>query len=89
MTITLTPHTETLLKEQAGRLGQDTETLTEMLLRTALEEADRDFQQTCQAIADGLADVQAGRTLPYEQVLSEWEADKTSHHRDGAIGHPG
>ena len=83
MTITLSPQTEALLKEQAGRLGEDAGTLADTLLQSALEEAARDFEETGQAIAEGLADVEAGRTVPFEQILAEWEADKAARRAGG------
>jgi predicted transcriptional regulator len=87
MTVTLSPRTETLLQEQSGRLGQDKHTLADMLLQQALEEAALDYEETCQAIAEGLADMEAGRTVSFEEVRAKWEAQKVarrSQTRDAA-----
>lgn len=63
MTITLSPQTETLLKEQAEHLGQDADTLADELLQSALEGVARDFEESCAAIAEGFTDIEAGRTV--------------------------
>jgi predicted transcriptional regulator len=87
MTVTLSPRTETLLQEQSGRFGQDKDTLADMLLQQALEEATLDYEETCQAIAEGLADMEACRTVSFEEVRAKWEAQKAarrSQTRDAA-----
>ena len=83
MTVTLSPHTGALLQEQSGRFGQDTDTLADALLQQALEDAARDYEETCQAIAEGLAQVEAGQTISFEEVRAQWEADKAVR-RSGA-----
>jgi predicted transcriptional regulator len=74
MTITLSPQTETLLQEQAERLGQDATTLADTLLQRALEDAARDFEESCAAIAEGFADIEAGRTVSLEEARAQFEA---------------
>ena len=74
MTVTLSPQTEALLHEQSGRFGTDT--LADALLQQALEDEAMDYEETCQAIAEGLADMDAGRTIPFEEVRAQWEAEK-------------
>ncbi len=76
MTITISPQTEAMLQEQSGRFGQDRDTLADALLQQALEDAARDYEETCQVIAEGLADMDAGRTIPFEEVRAQWEAEK-------------
>ena len=76
MTITLSSTTEALLQEQAGRFGQDRDTLADALLQQALEDAALDYEETCQAIAEGFADIDAGCTVPFEKVRAQWEAQK-------------
>lgn len=66
MTVTLRPQTQALLQEQAGCLGQKADALADALLLSALRTAREDYEETCQAIAEGLADVEAGRTVPFE-----------------------
>ncbi len=83
MTVTLSPRTETLLQEQSGRFGQDTDMLADTLLQQALEDAARDYEETCQAIADGFAQVEAGQTVSFEEVRAQWEAEKAAR-RSGA-----
>lgn len=78
MTVTLSSTTEALLQEQAGRFGQDTDTLADALLQQSLEDAARDYEETCQAIAEGFADIDAGRTVPFEEVRAQWEAQKAA-----------
>lgn len=87
MTITISPRTGAMLQEQSGHFGQDTDTLADALLQKALEDAARDYEETCQAIAEGLAAMEAGRTVPFEEVRAQWEAQKAarrSQTRDAA-----
>ena len=51
-TVTLSPQTETLLQEHAELMGQ---------------EAGK-YEETCQAIAEGFADIDAGRTVSFEEA---------------------
>ena len=78
MTVTLSPQTGALLQEQSGRFGQGTDALADALLQQALEDAARDYEETCQAIAQGLADVEAGRTISFEEALARREAQKAA-----------
>ena len=68
MTLTLRPETEARLREQAERLGQDVDSLADALLKDALEEAAREYDETCRAIEEGLADLEAGRTVSFDEV---------------------
>jgi len=81
MTITLSPQTETMLKEQAGRLGQDADAYAAALLQDVLEEAARDFEESCAAIAESLADIEAGRTYSLEEVRAQFEAEREERRR--------
>ena len=71
MTITISPKTEILLKEQAARAGQDTNSLADKLLTELLEAEANDFEETCAGIEEGLADAEAGRVTSLEQVVAE------------------
>jgi hypothetical protein len=55
MTITLAPQTEAKLKEMATREGRDENTLADALLAEVLEEANRDFEEACEAVSESLA----------------------------------
>ncbi len=78
MVVTISPQTETLLQEQAERLGQQADTLADRLLLDALQAGDEDYAETCQAIAEGLTDVDAGRTTSFEDAREQWEARKAA-----------
>ena len=78
MTITISPQTEAMLQEQSGRYGQDKDTLADSLLQQVLEDAARDYEETCQAIAEGFADIDAGRTISFEEALARREAQKVA-----------
>jgi predicted transcriptional regulator len=75
MTIRLSDHTEALLKERADRTGESADMLADMLLREALEAdtGERD-EAAVAAIAEGLADVDAGRTVPFEEAFRRTSA---------------
>lgn len=68
MTLTLNPQTETLLQKQAGLRGQEAQDFADALLLDALEAAELDYEETCQAIAEGFADIDAGRTVSFEEA---------------------
>ena len=78
MTLTLSPQTETLLQKQAGLRGQEAQDFADALLLDALEADELDYEETCQAIAEGLADIDAGRTISFEEVRGRWEAEKAA-----------
>lgn len=78
MVVTLSPQTQALLQEQAGRLGQKADALADALLLSALRTVSADYEETCQAIAEGLADIDAGRTVSFEEARAQWERQKAS-----------
>ena len=78
MTVTLSPRTEMLLSEQAQRTGQDTNSLADALLQDVLTDAARDYTDTVKAISEGLADVEAGRTVSFADARANWEAQKAA-----------
>jgi len=78
MTILISSQTETLLQEQAGRLGQDADSLADTLLREVLEMEAREFEETCTTIVEGLADIEADRTVSFEDARTAWEAEKAA-----------
>ena len=76
MTVTIARETESRLREEAERTGQDVDALADALLLEALAQASRDYEETCAAIAEGLADLEAGRTVSFEEARAAWEAQK-------------
>ncbi len=80
MTLTLSPQTETLLQRQAGLLGEEPDLLADAILQQALEEAARDYEETCQGIAEGFADIDAGRTVSVEEAWAGREARRAERH---------
>jgi hypothetical protein len=83
MTITLSPQTEALLKEQAGRLGQDADTLADRLLHGALMEAARDFEESCAAIAEALESDPAN-DISFEEYQAQFEAEREARRQKRA-----
>jgi len=71
MTITLSAQTEALLKEQAGRLGEDADTLADVLLQSALEEAVHDFEEAVEGIRRGLEAAATGDEMPFEEYVAQ------------------
>lgn len=88
MTITLSPQTETLLREQAAALGKDADTLANSLLQNALEDAARDFEESCAAIAEGFADIEAGQTVSLEEARAQFEARRAERRRQREASAP-
>ena len=74
MTITLSQQTGMLLQEMAQLWDWDAEELAEALLLEALEARQQEYEKSCQAIAEGLADLDAGRTVSFEEAWVGREA---------------
>ena len=88
MTIALSPRTETLLREHAARLDPDTyadhaalSSLADELIRESLEWHAQDFEEACAAIAEGLADGEAGREISFDEYRAQWEAEKAARRK--------
>ena len=82
MTITLTPETETRLRERAERDGQDANALADTLLADALmsdpdELTAEEVAQMRAGIRQGMADCEAGRAQP----VAEWASGLRTTHR--------
>jgi predicted transcriptional regulator len=60
------------LEEFARRRGKSTADALDDVLAEYLEWEREDYQETVQAIHQGLEDVKAGRTKPAEQFLDEF-----------------
>ena len=80
MTVTISPRTETLLTEQASRTGQDAGRLADILLQQVLEEATRDFEEACAAIAEALAS-DPREDISLEQYQAQFEAKRNARPR--------
>ena len=46
------------------------------------EDAAHDYKETCAAIAEGLADMEAGRTVAFEDARAVWEAQKAARRHE-------
>lgn len=82
MVVNISPQTQALLQEQAGRLGQKEDALADELLLSALHAVSADYEETCQAITEGLADIEAGRTVSFEDARAQWEHQKAVRAQD-------
>lgn len=74
---TLDLETESLLKAQAGRLGQDADTLAASLRRDILERVDHDFDDSCAAVAEALASDPAD-DISLEDYRAQFEAARVA-----------
>lgn len=68
MIIPLSSQTEALLRKPAGRLNQDADLLADTLLQSALEEAERDYEEAVEGIRRGLEAGAAGDEMPFRGV---------------------
>lgn len=84
MIITISPEVETMLRSQAEREGQNAGAYANALLLDVLEEAERDFEDACAAIAEGLADIEGKRDVPFEEVRAQFEAEREARRRKRA-----
>ncbi len=53
---------------------------TQELLRDQAEQRAswKEHEETCQAITEGLADIDAGRTVSFEEARAHWEQQKAA-----------
>ena len=87
MTITLAPQTETKLRELADREGQDVNALVDVLLATSVEVAERDFEESCAAIASSLAsDPKLDVSVEDYQARFELEREARRRNQSGRTG---
>ena len=80
MTITLAPQTEAKLKEMASREGRDVDALVAAVLAAVVEAADRDFEESCDAITEAL-DGDPKHDMPFEVYRAQFEAERESRRR--------
>ena len=81
MTVSISSQTQELLREQAGRLGEKPDALADTLLLEALRASQEEYEEMCQAISEGLADIDAGRTVSFEEARAQWEQQKAARAR--------
>lgn len=85
MTITLSSQTEALLKEQAGRIGQDADALADNLLQNILMSEASDFENSCAAISEELASDPAN-DISLAEYRAQFETERIArrHERNTA-----
>jgi hypothetical protein len=71
MTVTLSPKTEVLLREQAAREGKDVDALADALIGAALTWESWDKEETMAAIQRSLDDFDAGRYRSFDEFATE------------------
>jgi predicted transcriptional regulator len=71
ITLDLAPEVLSRLNEKAAREGQDAETIAAHLLTEALEWEAQDRSEAIEGIRRGLADFEAGRFRPLDEVITE------------------
>jgi predicted transcriptional regulator len=69
--VPLKPERKAQLDDYAQRHGQDAATALDDALATYLDWERQDYQEAVEAIRQGYADIQAGRTQPAEEVFEE------------------
>jgi len=69
--VPLKPERKAQLDEYAERRGQDAATALDEALAAYLEWERQDFEQAVQGIRRGMEDVQAGRTRPAADFISD------------------
>ena len=74
MTNTLTPQTESLLRQKAEREGADLDTVAESLLAMVLQWEAEEQASLSEGIQRGLQDADAGRTRPFADFAAEMRA---------------
>ncbi len=89
MTITLAPQTEAKLKEIATREGREENALADALLAEVLEAANRDFEESCEAISESLAS-NPKHDVSLEAYRTQFESEREvrrKHNGFGRISH--
>ena len=75
ITIDLEPEVLSRLHDKATREGQETEAVAARLLAEALEWEAQDRREAIEGIQRGLADFEAGRFRPLDEVLAQKRAE--------------
>ena len=81
MTITLTPETGAQVNEQAQKSGKDVSSLVELYVKQVLEWQKQDLEETLEAINEGMADFEAGRSKPMSDTLAKLDAIKRQYEK--------
>jgi predicted transcriptional regulator len=83
VTITLDVPEETAeaLRRVAGEEGRSIQEVIVERLVGALEAEARDFEEACEGIAAGIADMEAGRTVSLEEVRAQFEAEREARRK--------
>lgn len=78
MTITLSGKTQELLEKQAIIMGESADNIADDLLSVALEAKNRDFEESCAAIAETLDDDSGDISL--EDIIAQERARPRPKH---------
>ena len=79
MTLTLSPEKEARLRTVAVQRGLAPEEALEVLLDTALTDAEVDFQEASVGIRTGMEDFAAGRSVSLEEFEVQLAAERHTH----------
>ena len=87
MTVTLTPETETRLRQKAERDGQDINAVADTMLAMVLEWEAEEYADMLKGIQRGLEDSDIGRVRPFAEFAAEMRAkyDLPTHLSDVEI----
>jgi predicted transcriptional regulator len=81
MPITLSPEIEERIQKAAALRGLDANTYAVSLLTASLEDDHEEFKDACRGIAAGIADMEAGRTVSFEEYRAERRAAREARRR--------
>ncbi len=82
MTITISPETESILREEAARRGQEADILADTLLAEALAFARREFEETVAGIERGLQAAAEGQERPFEDYVADVKRRRLERDRE-------
>jgi predicted transcriptional regulator len=85
-TINLSEATQERLHKMASLHGMDMDTFAESILSTSLEAQAEEFQETCAAIARGLAEIETGDTISFEDYVAQTRAARDARKAKESIG---
>jgi predicted transcriptional regulator len=76
--INLPPEITERVEKAAAQRGLTADAYAAFLMQASLGADQAEFEDSCQAIAEGIADMEAGRMISLEDFIAERRAERTA-----------
>ncbi len=81
-TITLSPEITERVAKAAAQRGLSPDEYAAFLMQASLEADQAEFEDSCHAIAEGIADMEAGRMTSLEDFIAERRAKRAVQYQE-------